>query len=246
MRLPGGGGYDVGPVYDVNQNKVGEVDELATDVGAYGEVVENWHGVDVNVAARLRNGLTIQGGTSSGRRLGDTCAARGNLPETYSPATDNLFVARVGLLDPYCRVVEPIRTSFRGLASYTIPTIGVQVSGTWSSDPGDGLAANYVATNAVIVPSLGRTLSSGQNVTVNLIRPGTFYGARRNNLDFRVAKILRFGRTRTQFGVDLYNVTNTDVVTGYNQTYSPTSSTWLTPTAIQPARYVKVTAQVDF
>ena len=28
----------------------------------------------------------------------------------------------------------------------------------------------------------------------------------------RIAKILRFGQTRAQFGVDIYSVTNTDVV----------------------------------
>ena len=43
------------------------------------------------------------------------------------------------------------------------------------------------------------------NVTVNLIPPGALYGPRRNNLDFRVAKILRYGRTRTQVGIDIYN-----------------------------------------
>jgi hypothetical protein len=100
-------------------------------------------------------------------------------------------------------------------------------------------------TSAVAAPSLGRNLSSG-NVTVNLIEPGTFYADRRNNVDLRVAKIFRFGQTRTQIGVDVYNLTNTDVVTGYNQTFSPTSTSWLTPTAIQPARYAKISAQFDF
>ena len=92
---------------------------------------------------------------------------------------------------------------------------------------------------------LGRNLSSG-NVTVNLVAPATLYASRRNNVDFRVAKILRYGRTRTQIGLDIYNLTNTDVVTGYNQTYSPTSTTWLTPTDILPARYAKISAQFDF
>ena len=62
---------------------------------------------------------------------------------------------------------------------------------------------------------------------------------RRNNIDFRVAKIFRYGRTRTQIGVDIYNLTNTDVVTGFNQTFVADVDTWLTPTAIQPARYVE-------
>ena len=50
----------------------------------------------------------------------------------------------------------------------------------------------------------------------------------------------------TPWRLDIYNLTNTDVVTSFNQTYSPTSTTWLTPTGIQPARYVKLNAQFDF
>ncbi len=100
-------------------------------------------------------------------------------------------------------------------------------------------------TSAVAAPSLGRNLSAG-NVSVNLIEPGTFYASRSQNIDLRVAKILRFGRTRTQIGFDVYNLTNTDVVTGYNQTFVPTSASWLTPTSIQPARYAKISAQFDF
>ena len=100
------------------------------------------------------------------------------------------------------------------------------------------------AVNAIALPSLGRNLSSG-NVTVNLVEPGSLYGARQNNLDMRVAKIIRFGRTRAQFGVDVYNLLNTDVVTGCNNGYSPTGA-WLTPTAIQPARYARLNLELDF
>ena len=45
------------------------------------EQIENWQGVDVNVSARLRNGLTLQGGTSTGRQLADACALKAALPE---------------------------------------------------------------------------------------------------------------------------------------------------------------------
>ena len=62
----------------------------------------------------------------------------------------------------------------------------------------------------------------------------------------RVAKILRFGRTRTQVGVDIFNLTNNDEITSYSQTFSPTTTTWLTPTGIVPARYVRFNAQFDF
>jgi hypothetical protein len=123
------------------------------------------------------------------------------------------------------------------------------VSGTWRSDPGNELRADYVVTNAVAAPSLGRNLSSG-NVTVNLIPRGTLYGQRVNNIDVRLAKILRLGRSRAQFGVDVYNVLNSDAMTAYNNGYSaPTAtrrSVWLTPTAISPARYARLNMQIDF
>jgi len=111
------------------------------------------------------------------------------------------------------------------------------------------LRADYVVTNAIAQPSLGRPLSSG-NVTVNLVPRGTLYGARQNNIDLRIAKIVRFGGTRTQFGADVYNLLNTDVVTTYNTGYTAPTATnpsiWLTPNAILPARYVRLNLQVDF
>jgi hypothetical protein len=146
----------------------------------------------------------------------------------------------------FCRVVEPLLTQVRGLATYTIPRVDLLVSGTWSSNPGPQLAANWDVPAALVAPSLGRPLSGGAATTrVNLVAPATLYGDRINNLDFRVAKIVRVGRTRTQIGLDFYNVLNNDVVTGYNSTYVPSGS-WLAPTAILPARYLKISGQFDF
>jgi hypothetical protein len=249
-RLPGGGGGTVTGLYNLVLEKVGQEDIYSQLSSNFGEMTERWHGVDVGVNARLRNGLTVQGGTSTGGRLQDNCAVRSALPETYSwQSTTAVQTTRVttstgGLANPYCRVVEPFQTSIRGLATYLVPKIDLQVSGTWRSDPGDMLAANYVVTSAVAFPSLGRNLSSG-NVTVNLIEPGTLYADRRNNIDLRVAKILRIAGARTQVGVDVYNLMNTDAVTGFNNGYSPTGA-WLTPTSIAPARYAKFNMQIDF
>jgi hypothetical protein len=248
-RLPNGGGHTISGLYDLNQDKVGQVNEWATNSKNYAEQTENWQGVDVGVVARLRNGLTVQGGTSTGRRLSDSCALRAVLPEQgQGTRGSTTSIAGGSPVNPYCREAEPYLTSIRGLASYTIPRIDVQISGTWRSDPGNDLAANFVANNAYIAANgtLGRSLSEATNVTVNLIEPNTFYADRRNNIDLRIAKIFRYGRTRTQIGVDVFNLTNTDVVTGFNETFSPTSTTWLTPTTIQPARYAKVSAQFDF
>jgi hypothetical protein len=253
-RLPGGGGGAVSGVYNLNLDKVGQVQDLALLDSNFGaDPTEIWHGVDVGVNARLRNGITVQAGTSTGRTIQDNCALRSVLPETYPWATIDITQSlrgnsTAGLTSPYCRIVTPFLTSFRGLTTYIVPKLDIQVAATWRSDPGDSLAANYTVTNAIANSGpqpLGRNLSSG-NITVNLIQPGTLYGARQNNLDFRVAKIFRFSRTRAQVGVDIYNVLNTDVVTLYNTTYIPTSATWLTPNGIQPARYAKVNLTIDF
>jgi hypothetical protein len=259
-RLPGGGGGAVPGVYNLNTDKVGQVQDLALltrDVGA--DPIEIWQGVDLAVNARIRNGLTVQGGTSTGRTLQDNCALRSILPETYpwsnttvgGPTIGNTQSVRgnstAGLTSPYCRIEEPYLTSFRGLATYVVPKLDIQVSGTWRSDAGPELQANYVVTSAIANSGpqpLGRNLSSG-NITVNLIPNGTLYGDRRNNIDLRVAKIFRFGRTRTQVGVDVYNVTNSDYVNTYNNSYVPNGS-WLVPSTIATARFAKITAQVDF
>jgi hypothetical protein len=257
-RLPSGGGYTISGLYNLVNEKVGPVDELVQHATNLASQTENWQGVDVTVSARLQNGIIVQGGTSTGRRLADNCAVRAVLPELgASPdgrtnsgsIAGSTFGDASSVTNSYCRVVEPYLTSIAGLASYTIPKVDVQVSGTWQSNPGPPLAANFVANNAWIAGGpqpLGRVLSGGaSNVTVNLIEPGTLYGARRNVLDFRVSKILRYGRTRTQVGLDVYNLTNTDVVLTYNNGFVP-GGAWLTPTTIVPARYIKVGAQVDF
>jgi hypothetical protein len=260
-RLPGGGGGVVPGIYNLNLNKVGQVQDLAQLTSNFGDVepTENWQGVDVGVNARLRNGVTVQGGTSTGRTLQDNCALRSILPETYAWSSPIVGAATIGTLQsgrgnsttgltsPYCRIVEPFLTSFRGLASYVVPKLDIQVSGTWRSDAGPELQANYVVTSAIANSGpqpLGRNLSSG-NVTVNLIPNGTLYGDRRNNIDLRVSKILRFGRTRTQVGLDVYNITNGDYVNTYNNAYVPNGA-WLVPSTIATARYVKFTAQIDF
>jgi len=119
----------------------------------------------------------------------------------------------------------------------------VQVSGTLQSIPGQQIAANYVATNAEVAPSLGRALSGGAaNVTVGILEPGSLYGERRNQLDLRVAKVLRLSQFRTTIGIDIANATNANSVLTQNPSYAA----WLTPQTILTARFVKLSAQLNF
>ena len=259
-RLPGGGGYTIDGLYNLVPTKVGLVDELAQSYRNFGEQEENWQGFQYSVVGRLPWGLTVQGGAGTGRKRADGCAARARLPElgtgptgaANSSVTATVLVTTqrgsLSVTNPYCRFVEPYRTDFRGLATYTIPRADVQVALTWMSVPGEYLEANFVVDNAWIAAGpqpLGRPLTGAAVATVNLIPPYSMFADRRNNMDFRVAKILRFGGTRSLVGVDIYNLLNTDVVTAYNQTFVP-GGQWLTPTALQPARYARISMEVSF
>ena len=82
-------------------------------------------------------------------------------------------------------------------------------------------------------------------MTVNLIEPGSMYGDRLNQLDFRVAKILRFGRTRTTVGVDLYNVLNSSAILTYNNAFVP-GGPWLQPITVLTGRFARISAEFTF
>ncbi len=120
------------------------------------------------------------------------------------------------------------------------------MSGTFRSDQGAVIAANYTVTSAVAAQSLGRPLAGATpNISVNLIAPGEIYGDRVNEIDFRVAKVLKFGHTRTNVGFDIYNILNANPVLTYNNAFIPNGA-WLVPTSVLQSRFVKFSASFDF
>jgi hypothetical protein len=226
-RLPGGGGYVIDDLWDINPAKFGQVDNYVTAASEFGKETNRWHGVDVNFNVRMENGLRFQGGSSTGRRITDSCEITPDDPSRR-----------------FCRVVEPFRTQVSALGSYTIPRADVLLSGTFQSNPGPSRSVNYRFTAAEIRQTLGRSLASGASgLTVNLVAPWEVVGDRINQLDFRVAKILRFGRTRSMLALDLYNALNANPVLNEIQTYG---SSWRNPTSVMDARFVRLSAQVDF
>ena len=123
------------------------------------------------------------------------------------------------------------------------PFVGTNVPSIASQS----LAANWLVTNAPITPELGRPLSGGAQTTfVNVVEPGDLYGDRINQVDFRVAKALRFGRTRTNVGLDLFNIFNASPVSTYNQSYVQIGASWLQPTSIIGARIAKLSVRIRF
>jgi len=210
-----------------------------------------WHGMDFTATARLTNGVTVQGGTSTGRGVRDNCATTQALPELLG--NDRI---------DSCDVTERWVTSFKGLASYTIPKVDVLVSASMRSiltTPGAGnatngasLQASYLLPNSVVQQLLLR-LPAGQQpggtTTVNLLVPGELYPPERLNLvDMRIAKVLRFNGQRADVGIDLYNLFNSNAATAYQQTYeyATNGAAWLNPTAIVAPRLVRFHVTFDF
>ena len=109
------------------------------------------------------------------------------------------------------------------------------------------MTANFFQTNAAILAALGRPIAGGAStVTLDLARPGEVYPDRLNTVDMRFTKIIRIGRTRTNVGVDLYNLFNANTGTSFNQNFGTDGSTWLRPNGILNPRYVRFNATVDF
>jgi hypothetical protein len=246
-RLPNGGGYPIpGPLFNINPSVASSAtSNFVTLASKYGDQTQKSNSISLNLSARPRNGLVFQGGFNTAETLSNYCDIRAALPELT-------VLGGASPTNPYCKTNTGFITRFTALGSYTLPKVDVQIAGTVRSDQGDTLAANWAAPNAVIIPTLGRPLSNNApTATVNLIEPGTLYGDRLNEVDLRFAKILRFGRMRTNVGVDIYNITNSAPVLTYNQTFVlPTAAnprgSWLTPTSVLQPRFFKISAQFDF
>ena len=245
VRLPGNGGYTVGGLYDLNPDKVGAVDNYVTSADRYGRQIEHWNGVDAGVAVTLSR-LLVRGGVSTGRTSADLCDVASRVPEVLGTPTMTVGGRAIPWSLTQCHMDTALLTQAKVLARYVIPRVDLQVAGTVQSAPGPELQANYIAPNAIVQPSLGRPLSSGANTTVTLLAPGRTFGARLNQVDVRVGKLLRFGGTRTALNLDVYNLLNAAPITAANLNYAGTGGAWLQPQAILPARLFKISAQIEF
>ncbi|MEQ1907915.1 MAG: carboxypeptidase regulatory-like domain-containing protein [Vicinamibacterales bacterium] len=239
-RLPGGG-VTITDLYDVAPAKFGQVDNLITSADKFGKQVQQYNGVDVTLAARMANSLTVQGGVSVGSTVIDTCDVT---PKIDNPSKLYCRQSFGAIADNAGRLVGGNQAKF--LATYLIPRIDVQVGGSFQSIPGDSVAANYVVSSAQVATSLGRPLAGGApNVTVNLIEPGTQYVERIKQVDMRFAKVLTFGGRRVQLSADVFNLLNANTVQRENFTFTPGGS-WRLPNLILDARLIKFTGQLNF
>jgi hypothetical protein len=231
-RLPNAG-QTISGLYNVNPNKFGQEDNFATLAKNYGGQTQMYNGLLLNASARPTNAIRLQLGVNLGNTRFDTCELRAALPE-------------INPLNPYCDYSTGLQTRVTGLATYLVPVVDISVSSTFRSDQGEQLEASRSFTSAQIATSLGRALSgNAPNATVNLVEPGAMYGDRLNVVDMRFAKVLAFGRTRTNVGFDVYNIFNRNPVITNNFNFVP-GGAWLRPRAILAARFARFSLTVDF
>src|SRR5262249_47255390 len=124
---------------------------------------------------RLKHGILLQGGVSTGQTVTDICNVLATSPN--ATAVGQFGAAPPGntpVGGPYCHQVTNWmgQTQLKMLGTYTVPKADVTVAATFQSVPGPQVAANYIVPNSQVQPTLGRALSGGAaNVTVNLIAP---------------------------------------------------------------------------
>jgi hypothetical protein len=227
-------------LYDLNPNRLGQINNLVTRAKNYGDQTEVYNGVDVNFQLRIREKATLGGGWNIGNSVQLGIAAGGNV----SASTNSCYVIDSPQQLFNCEVDVPYQNRVKINGSYTFP-LGIQVAAVVQSNPGANYTANLAFPSATIAPSLGRPLSAGANatVTVPLAKPYSLYGPRINQFDVRATKLFRFGGTRIQGNFDVYNLFNANTPVTIFGTYN---ARWGQPTQVLDGRLVKFSAQLDF
>jgi len=120
-RLPGGGGYQVCGLYDVNPTQFGQVQSVISLNTNYGSQTEVYDGVDVTLSARFKRGAFLAGGFNTGRTETNNCDVVMGRPQvTFTVALSAITGPRT---QAYCDVVTPWRgqTQLKFAGAYPLP-----------------------------------------------------------------------------------------------------------------------------
>jgi len=255
-RLPDGGGYQVCGLHDVNASALGRVAELVTAADNLGTGVKQSNtGFTLTADVRLAAAF-IQGGIDVRRDRQDACGIDlGDHPAGIrfpigggagvAAATTEFDSLELSGGDLLCDTDTGFRPDVKFSGSYELPW-GIVTSATYQNAAGPSITANWLATNAAIAPGLGRNLSAGATATktVGLIQPQTVFGDRMNQIDIRLSKRFTLSTaSRFAINLDLYNVTNSNWIIGYQPNFGPN---FLRPTQVLSPRLFKIGGQYDF
>ncbi|HKF68792.1 MAG TPA: carboxypeptidase regulatory-like domain-containing protein, partial [Vicinamibacterales bacterium] len=114
-KLPNGGGNPV-QYYLLKPSAANRpIQNRFTFASDYGDWTNHWNGVDITLNSRLRQGLTMQIGSSTGRAIVDNCGVVAKVPELLNTALTNpqAFGPAYQLANS-CRKEESWQTQVRG------------------------------------------------------------------------------------------------------------------------------------
>ncbi len=217
------------PVYQIIPGRVRPTDNLDTNSDSN---TQWYRGVDVVMHARFRNGITLNGGTSTGRVLSRTC-------EVENP-NDLRF----------CDQSEydvPFQTSFKLSGTYPLPWLGIQLSAVFQSVPGQvpgttgGGTSEKVVTYTVTRAQLP-ALSTVSSVAVRLNEPGSLLLDRINSVDVNLSRAIKMRQVSIRPRIEIFNLFNRNPVLQVT-TQFPIQDR---PQLILQGRLVRLGVNVDF
>lgn len=232
-RLPTSG-QQLCDFYDIRPGAFGLTENFVTKASNFGKQKEVFNGVDVTFNARLR-GINLAGGLATGSTLLERCFVVDSPQELYN-----------------CRNEQPwgAGTQYKMSAIFTLPW-EIRTSVTYQNIASIPLSASYVATNASIVPTLGRNLGACRaaavcNATaiVELMEFNQVFPEGRNQqANIRLSKTFRVAGMQVEPQVDIYNLTNSNQVLVMTTRYGPA---WQNATGILAPRVIKLGVQARF
>ena len=264
-KLPGGGGYPL-TFHDVKPAKFQQLDNFLTFADNVGGAFNKFNGVDVTVNARLRD-VTIQGGSSTGNVVEDSCGVAAQHPEFYifGPwgGTDPFLDTFLGGLgqwpQAFCHRESGWQTNVKGLATYSVPKIDVLISGTFRSLPYAGSEFPSVAepehrrTGDGVVPrSPGRRQHKSRAAALqwHSRRIPEHRPARREvrrSAEFRRSPVRQGPEVRQHQDAGEPRRLQPDQLEYDGDVYQRTyGATYLNPLSITAARFFKIGVQLDF
>jgi carboxypeptidase family protein len=225
-RLPNGGGELI-TLYNLNPNKLGQVDNFLTVSDTNTQVYD---GIELTTNARLPHGAFFFGGVTIERY---TAAGSGLVGIAPSTASNLCQVPNPNSLR-FCDNTPPFRPIFKMSAMYPLP-YGIQLAGNLQVRPGPAVSAVYTVTSAIA----GVPLTGVSALSVQLIEPNTMILDYQKQVDFRISR--KFGQFRPL--LDIYNAFNAGTVIQVNPTYGPS---WLRPQSILNGRSLRFGAEYNF
>jgi len=222
-NLPNGGG-EIITLYNLNDNKRGQVNRVRTNSPNNTQV---YNGFEVSINARLGRGFAFGSITTERTADNDCTDLDDNNPNNLR----------------FCDTVRPFRTLYKASAAYRLP-YEVQIAGTFQARPGIPIGSDYSVTAAIARANGAPGLTGGvSSITVNLIDPTEMFYDYVYTNDLRFSRIFRYGRSRVQGFVEIFNFMNLSTIYTRNETFG---SQFYNPIDLVSSRRFQFGFQLDF